>query len=508
MSVSMTTLAPTLLIDSRAASAARVRPQVHRIALALTILAVILRAPFWTVPVQCDEAGAYLLYVCQPERPLLSFLTHYAGPSHQGLHELCVILLAKITGLAFPWLRLPALIGGVALVPLTYMFARRIADHKAGVLAALMMACSTWSIEYSLSARGYTIATCLMLAGIVMLLGRKPYPHASRTRLLIAGLLMGMAVYTIHTTVYLLAALAAWAVVGDRRMLKPVACVCLAASASAAVMFAPLMLGGDLGAVLTNKFIAPRSFAELAGLLPQYAPTYIDVFAGGVMPAAVLGVLAAVGAAAAWRSDNRAARLPLMVLALLPLVVAAQRALPFPRALMFAQPFVYTLAAMGVLQVAVWIGANGERCRSAAAVSAAGIVMVTSAAALVAADPYPTAQPDSRPDLRRVADAIVRTTAGDEPIFAQESLNPVLQYYLRCAGRRDQPVCRPSPRYAHAVLVWKPKAGLSDEMQAGLGGFTHGDVLFEDKQVQVMRVRRRRPKQFTNHQSQIIDFPS
>ena len=57
-----------------------------------------------------------------------------------------------------PWvLRLPALLGGVLLVPATYALARLLFSPRAAVLSASFVAVSSYLVEYSTNARGYTL---------------------------------------------------------------------------------------------------------------------------------------------------------------------------------------------------------------------------------------------------------------------------------------------------------------------------------------------------------------
>lgn len=70
------------------------------------------------------------------------------------------------------WLRLPALIAGVAMIPLAYAVAKPLGGARAGLLAALGMAVAPYAVSASNYARGFTLsdaALLLALAAVVRL---------------------------------------------------------------------------------------------------------------------------------------------------------------------------------------------------------------------------------------------------------------------------------------------------------------------------------------------------
>ncbi len=169
------------------------------------LLAIGLRLAFLNQPMRYDEALTFNEFA---SRPLYYGLSFYPDPNNHLLNTLLVHVTS--TGLGTqPWvLRLPAFVAGVLLVPATYALARLLYGRRAAFLGAVLVAVSSYLVEYSTNSRGYTLqALCFVtmfgLAGVAV---RRDSP----TALLLATLVAALGAYALPTMFYGVVIVAAW----------------------------------------------------------------------------------------------------------------------------------------------------------------------------------------------------------------------------------------------------------------------------------------------------------
>lgn len=108
-----------------------------------------------------DEALTATFYASRPASYILS---DYTWPGNHLLHTLLAKWSMAIFGTHAWSLRLPALLAGVLVMPLFYLFVRQMFNRYVAVLALSFVAGSGVLIEYSALARGYSIAWFFMVA--------------------------------------------------------------------------------------------------------------------------------------------------------------------------------------------------------------------------------------------------------------------------------------------------------------------------------------------------------
>ncbi|MEM1072220.1 MAG: glycosyltransferase [Planctomycetota bacterium] len=171
--------------------------------LLLTLGLAVIAAMHADQVMRTDEAHSYLNYVT---RPLPVALLWYSSPNNHMLHSMLMNVSGTLLG-SEPWaLRLPALLFGVACVPLMAVAAGRMVGERAGLLAAATLAGSTYWLETVTNARGYPIMIACMLAAIAAA------PHAAK------GRWRGLAIVAAAS------AIGAWS---NAMMLYPFAMICI-----------------------------------------------------------------------------------------------------------------------------------------------------------------------------------------------------------------------------------------------------------------------------------------
>ncbi|HNQ21528.1 MAG TPA: hypothetical protein PKK06_00370 [Phycisphaerae bacterium] len=111
------------------------------------------RCGFLDQPIRYDEAWNYLFYSSRTPTHILTSL----HPNNHMLRTLLVRVASHWVGTSPAGLRVPALVAGVLLIPLTAWLAWTLcASRVSALLAALMVCASSPLVEYSTNSRGYT----------------------------------------------------------------------------------------------------------------------------------------------------------------------------------------------------------------------------------------------------------------------------------------------------------------------------------------------------------------
>ena len=134
----------------------------RRLALALVLLlAVVCRAAGAGDRLGADEGYTWLVAGAPGLDALLERLARY-----ENTPPLYYLLAAPLPDADEVWLRLPALVAGVAAVPVLYAVVRPLLGTAAALLAALGLAVAPYHVSFSDYARAFTLATLAMLLAL------------------------------------------------------------------------------------------------------------------------------------------------------------------------------------------------------------------------------------------------------------------------------------------------------------------------------------------------------
>ena len=249
----------------------------HRYAFYLLfMLGLGLRVGYVFQPVRPDEAYIYLAFV---GNPLKVVFTYYHVPGNHFLLTFLAHISTRLFGNNVVALRLPSLLFGVAVIPLTYLVFRKLANKETGLLAMGLVAVSSGLINYSVQARGYSIQTFLFLT--LILIG-KYLIDTNRTSFWVAFSIVGaLGFYTIPTFLYFFPPVLLWVFVSryyrhyDRPRLVRHALASLAGTiAVTMLLYAPAFISSGFQALVGDpsgfsSFMVASSWPEFLKGIPK-----------------------------------------------------------------------------------------------------------------------------------------------------------------------------------------------------------------------------------------------
>lgn len=287
-------------IDARAAAAAVV---------ALTLVGLVPRLVHLDGTVLGDELST--LYIVRGNGLTDAIRTVHTDAEISPPLYFALAWLTTQLGAAADLVRLPALIAGVASIPLTYAVGRRAIGRRAGLIAAAAMALNPFMVFYATDGRAYTVAIALLLGTTLTMLLAVQSGH--RRWWVAYAALTSLCMYTHYTTAFVLGSQLLWLLWAHPEARRSA----VAANVGAAVAFLPWVpsLREDLSSptidILSDLqgdgFAVKRDAVENWAFgypfnTPEQIPGSLAIAIGTI----ALGVAALV-ALARWLSRRRAA---------------------------------------------------------------------------------------------------------------------------------------------------------------------------------------------------------
>jgi uncharacterized membrane protein len=228
----------------------------------IVIAGTISRVFFLFEPMRCDESYTFMHFA---KRPLYLILSNYSLPNNHVLHSIAMHYSFYIFGNHLWALRLPALIAGLCLIPLTYLTAAKLYNTIAGIIAAILVASSAVLIDYSVDARGYTMVCMftLLLILLAIFLQRSVNPFAWLSYSIIGAL----GLYTVPVMLYPIASVSAWLAlliycenkqtIQKIRLWANLLLSLTVLSACTLLLYSPIILTTGLQSIFGNRFVTP-----------------------------------------------------------------------------------------------------------------------------------------------------------------------------------------------------------------------------------------------------------
>ena len=325
----------------------------HAVALfTLTLLGLIIRAPYLDQPIRYDEAHSFVNYA---NRPAYITVSTYKEPNNHVFHNLCVHIVTRFLGGAEWVIRLPAVMAGVLMIPATFLLGFVCGDRAVGWLAALAVASSSPLMEYSVNARGYTLLCLITLC--LLLLARYCARRQNRAAWGTMSLLSAVGFWTIPTMLYAYSVVLVWLCLGcalsgsaTRPPWRPVfACVVWTIGLTI-LAYSPILIVEGPAALLSNRFVVAPEWPVFWQRLPETLSATGRLLFRDVPVPGILLMLA--GCLLALRPATFCGNLaPSLLLScgVCGLLVLIQHVLPPPRTWLFLLPVLFTCAIWGLV---------------------------------------------------------------------------------------------------------------------------------------------------------------
>jgi hypothetical protein len=458
----------------------------HWVALILvTIVGAWARWRFIDLPMRYDESFTVWRYA---SRGLRTVLGDYSLPNNHVLHSLGVHIAARIGGLEPEVVRLPAYLAGVALIPISFWAVVRIAGANAAVLTAGLVAGWPVLIEYSVNARGYSMAALLGMACVAVGWRIRTGSDTAWTVLIMGGL-GALGLWVVPTFLFLWAGILLWVLLpGDHGPIwaraRKGGLSGLVSGAGALLLYSPILATDGPAALLANRFVMGSTgafFASRGQFFAEVADRWFHAVPWAVVAVVTLGfVFAAVGGA------GREARMLAWAMtggSLLFLLVI--QATPPPRTWVPLVPPALSVSAVGM----AWMVEKGVRKPRASSMIAAvtGLVLAVAVGLTLRDDGTTLSAEGSGPSdapaiMLRLGELL---EPGDEVVLVQRLSAPI-RYHALAAGRELPSVEPGSVGQGNVYLVTGPNPrierlltnlGLADLGEAELvSSFPSGEI--------------------------------
>jgi hypothetical protein len=422
----------------------------------IIILAAAIRILYLSQPMQHDEAYTFIAFAA---RPLWVAISDYSLPNNHVFHTLLVFLAYHLLGNQ-PWIiRLPALIAGVAIIPLTYAAGGIFYSRKVGLLSAGLAAASPLLIDYSANARGYTLICAFTLCAVILAAYVKDHRNTIAWGLLVLACLLGF--YTIPIMLYPFGMVVAWLALsklfGDtspaygRSLWVTLAVACLILFGLTALLYTPVFIRSGIEAVVNNSYVRPD---DTGGLLEQVwsriAGTAEQWSAGVPWQVGILSLTGFIASLALYKRISRQ-KVPLQIAAILWIAIAVslQRVAPLARVWMFLLPLYLTWATAGILGLARL--ATPERLHKRATGLVFLAALLLPAVVMVATIPRTEEMRGTPGAEEGVARYLQAHLSPGDRVAVQSPISIPLQYYFQQSGLPSDPF---DTQATQAQKVW------------------------------------------------------
>jgi hypothetical protein len=313
---------------------------------------IFLRLLYLMEPPRGDESFSYLEY---GGRSLWYAATSYSTPNNHILYSILVWISCRIFGNTLWALRLPALLAGLAVIPLMYATARHMGGKNAGVWAAGLIAVSGPFVYYSVNARGYMLQAAFFL--LMLYTAAEILDGAGSPCWIVFSVAATAGFWTSPSMLYSYLVGAGWLLrSGGRRVVRPLVISGAMTALAVLVLYMPVVITSGLDSLIKNPFVRALPLEEFLAEAKRFPMFLMTLLHGGdPLPVAVLIALGTLLSLIMNARKRNGAHLFLILLLVLLIVPPMQRVIPFPRVLLPLFTVYYLGAALG------WCGVLDKR---------------------------------------------------------------------------------------------------------------------------------------------------
>ncbi len=319
---------------------------------AFIVAGIVLRLLYIDRPAYLDESATFIDYT---KLPFAQIASTYFDPNNHVFYSLLMRVSYLLFGFDAPALRLPALLAGIAILPLTFAVGRAFYDNEVALLGTGLAAVSAPLIEYSVSGRGYTF-----IAAALLLLLWLP-TRTERWRWFVFAGVSALGFYTLPTMLYPMGIAALYwglryVLRREWRELGALAGALAGGAVLTLLLYTPILRAYGFAAVAGNRHIVALPYGDLLPALARLPLDVADYLFIGLPRMLRYGLALMVGIGLVVGSPDAPLRVPtrnyLLGLAAVVWVLAVlvvQRVIPPVRVWVFIAPLVALWLAGGCL---------------------------------------------------------------------------------------------------------------------------------------------------------------
>lgn len=370
-------------------------------------------------------------------------VSDYSYPNNHILHTILVLASTFVFG-AVPWaIRLPALVFGVALIPLTFWWMSNAANREAGMLATAFVAGSSMMIEYSTIARGYMMLAVAFV--VLMELSRRLLERQTRGLWLGWVAVSAAGFITVPVFAFPFAAVVTWLAINmlTRRaegVGKPIGRLVVAIVAVEVVtilLYLPAALTTGIAALLANDFVRPLDWPGLFEswvLMAKKTAALVlrdDVFAFGYVGLVAIATIFNRRIFGRLVTPSLAMAGPLALMLIL-------RVAPPQRVWLFGWPLALGLAGAGLGLIVGKLVTLPRPRRLVVAVTAIAMTGVMGVTAVSSGEILRSREAGTFRDAPATARLLAQSLGESDRIVIESHPRIVLAYYLRRLGDQGE----------------------------------------------------------------------
>ncbi len=318
--------------------------------LLVTSVGLAIRSYFIAQPMRYDEASTFLGYVNKD----FLHLFFYDFPNNHVFHTLLAKVSVTIFGNSPVAIRLPALLAGISVIPITFGLSRLLTKETGGYLSSALVAVFPYLVLYDTMARGYSLVVLFSLMLAIMGLYEATTPSLATCFLI--SLLASLGNLTMPSFLFPLAGLYLWMAIllfmRNRNIMHIIRAFILPCgvmtSGFTVVLYTPTIIcSNGVHTLLNNPFVASLPWSDFLRLLPTHLFDTLAAFRRDVPIPLVFCVLLFVLLGIADMLRKKMWEMLLLFCSLLIgaiVVLLLKHAIPYDRTWIYLLPFAFILA--------------------------------------------------------------------------------------------------------------------------------------------------------------------
>lgn len=405
--------------------------------LVIIIFGIFFRYAYLWRPMGHDETYTFMAFA---SRGLRVVITDYHLPNNHIFHTILVNLFSQMLGDSPAVIRLPAFIAGILIIPATYLIGKIFYDWKIGLVAASVIAALPVLVDYSTTARGYTIITLFAL----MIVAISAYVKDNQN--LVAWFILigfsGLGLYTNPTMIYPIGMAFTWLILSS--MIKDIIpgygkrfyLYLLLSGVGIALftgfLYLPIIYTSGLQSVVGNEVVEALNWSDFTqSLLPRIRNTWQE-WNRSVHP--IFSSIALIGLVASFFVPRlpRNRRVPLILAGFIWIAAAllVQRVAPWPRIWLFLLPFFIIWITAGIIGLINLLIAKLPKSELLIHLIWGILIVMLLLAGIVRTYPQYSEKIFSKGEVEQVADFLQDYLQDGDVVVVTSPDTVVLKYYL------------------------------------------------------------------------------